>query len=834
MTLGVQAQPVPVVPTTWGVGSGPWLANDNLARGAAYNPATGHFLIASRTGSLQIAALNAADGTSAGSLNVTGISGGTFPLNLVGASTDGQIFAANLVTAASASAPLKIYRWADEEAAPQVVYEGAPSGMRFGDSFAVWGTGDEVYIYVSGSANTAIAEFVWNGTALSEPRLIPVPAGTARGGIARGAGGNTLWINGSGTTLREIDRQTGALVREIPGTLSPSAYMIPATFTIEGRRFVVSGIRNPEVDADVIDVTTPGQERVVARLARFGATANANATGAIAYDAQRNQLLVFGTNNGAAAYSMDLLLPPVLGAPTWAISAGAPATPWFANDNNTRGGAYNPATDNFIVVSRSGGLNMRIVHAGTGEVLGTMDVTGITGGTFVLSNIGITPDGQIFGANLTVNPETSPVRIYRWRHERARPELVFSGTLPGPRYGDAFNVYGSGNDVDLFVSGSGNDRIARLNWNGETVSVVASLQPQAGQPRGRFGLAPVAEDRMWINSPGHALALINSLTGEILREVSLTRAMAAGYLAAFTFDGRQYVATGPQFGVEEAFVILDVTTPGSEFVSARTPVLGTNANGNASGAASWDFRRNNLLVLGTNNAFGSVSVGPDAAAPAPVASLIVAPPDRASVTVAGDPNAEITVSWTPARGRGTEAFTYRWQLTVPGEEDDPFEVDGLPGPSLTFTVGQLNDLLREAGIEVGQSLTVIHRAVAVSELDTLAGPWSFATFTRGSVVSTDEPALAAEFGVEGLYPNPARGAATLRYNLPAEAVVAVEVYDNLGRRVLRTAEAAVGAGAGRTLALDTSGLAAGVYVWRLTADTGTETLQQTGRMTVVR
>ncbi len=66
-----------------------------------------------------------------------------------------------------------------------------------------------------------------------------------------------------------------------------------------------------------------------------------------------------------------------------------------------------------------------------------------------------------------------------------------------------------------------------------------------------------------------------------------------------------------------------------------------------------------------------------------------------------------------------------------------------------------------------------------------------------------------------VYPNPARGAATLSVRLAAPATVRVAVYDALGRLVAQT-EAAAGVGT-TPVPLDLSGLPSGLYIARVTA-----------------
>ncbi|MEM1044171.1 MAG: DUF4397 domain-containing protein [Bacteroidota bacterium] len=102
-----------------------------------------------------------------------------------------------------------------------------------------------------------------------------------------------------------------------------------------------------------------------------------------------------------------------------------------------------------------------------------------------------------------------------------------------------------------------------------------------------------------------------------------------------------------------------------------------------------------------------------------------------------------------------------------------------------------------------------------------------------SVSAEDGTALPTAFALQGTYPNPFATQMTVRYDLPADARVGLEVYDTLGRRVLALAPQPVAAGRGRTLTVDAA-LPSGVYLYRLSAETATETTVETGRVTVVR
>ena len=94
--------------------------------------------------------------------------------------------------------------------------------------------------------------------------------------------------------------------------------------------------------------------------------------------------------------------------------------------------------------------------------------------------------------------------------------------------------------------------------------------------------------------------------------------------------------------------------------------------------------------------------------------------------------------------------------------------------------------------------------------------------------------LPEEFALKGNYPNPiSSGQATIEMDLPSKASVTVEVYNTLGQKV-QTVERSMAAGTGQTVRVDGSRLASGQYFYRVRADLGDSTTEETGQITVVR
>src|SRR5688500_11270197 len=102
---------------------------------------------------------------------------------------------------------------------------------------------------------------------------------------------------------------------------------------------------------------------------------------------------------------------------------------YLTTDNTQRGIAFNPVTGHLLLVNRAGGLSIHVLDAATGEEIlddqgaaKLLDITGILGGTFAASMIGVTDDGVIYAANLTTDTQqatsgTGPFKIYRWADE---------------------------------------------------------------------------------------------------------------------------------------------------------------------------------------------------------------------------------------------------------------------------------------------------------------------------------------------------------------------------------------------------------------------------------
>src|SRR6266480_1849809 len=80
------------------------------------------------------------------------------------------------------------------------------------------------------------------------------------------------------------------------------------------------------------------------------------------------------------------------------LAPGEGGYTFLGTANNERGIAY--GNGHLYLVSRNGGNFIRILDQGTGADLGSLNTSGISGGTFLVNMAGVGGDGAIYVANL--------------------------------------------------------------------------------------------------------------------------------------------------------------------------------------------------------------------------------------------------------------------------------------------------------------------------------------------------------------------------------------------------------------------------------------------------
>ncbi len=265
---------------------------------------------------------------------------------------------------------------------------------------------------------------------------------------------------------------------------------------------------------------------------------------------------------------------------------------WFGTDTE-RGFAYGyvGGNDRLYVVSRSNGVMVKILDAQTGNDVGDLITTGISGGTFALNDIEVSDDGTIFGCNLTTDANTSAFKVYKWTSETANPVEVLSFTTSTTvRLGDKFTVVGSASDnsLTMYAASSSNNKVYKFtttdNGNSFTASEI-TLQGVSTNPGSTPAVWVLPDGTFWVNGQGINPrrfnpdgTVIDTIPGSIIPTNSnAMRSLSAG--------GRTLVAVFVSGITNHNLRFVDVSNVGSYNASfeAMTSLLGGSSNLNATG-----------------------------------------------------------------------------------------------------------------------------------------------------------------------------------------------------------------------------------------------------------
>ncbi len=326
-----------------------WLTTDNFERGMALNPVTGNLLVVTRLDGAQVRVVDSETGdevidpdTSSPKLLAlsdpdTGVSisvGNPFVLSKIAVAEDGAIYAANLTTN-SANVSFRVYRWADEDANPELVYEGDPSNgnadvnnLRWGDSLTVKGSGEDTVILIGSWANSTLFSMLKpNGS--GQFTATPISHGVTPGSVRMLAfgEGNILYASHPGAELHEFefDTDTGALTllrsfggAIISGGIGPMAVGsgdgLPLLITLNAfSREVLIYNRN--------HLTTEWTVLPIETVSTATTNPNGNAAGEVIFTCGRIYALT--TNNGIMA--LEIPMDPVVeDFGTWIANFGLP------------------------------------------------------------------------------------------------------------------------------------------------------------------------------------------------------------------------------------------------------------------------------------------------------------------------------------------------------------------------------------------------------------------------------------------------------------------------------------------------------------------------------
>ncbi|AFH48558.1 Hypothetical protein IALB_0846 [Ignavibacterium album JCM 16511] len=498
--------------------------------------------------------------------------------------------------------------------------------------------------------------------------------------------------------------------------------------------------------------------------------------------------------------------PPLI--QMWQRSVATSNLPsWFGADTE-RGLAYGKTSDvteaindRVYVVSRSGGvLNVRILDAATGNDIGTLNTTGISGGTFALNDIGVTEDGKIIGANLTANASTSALKFYYWNNESSVPDTLFTYLGDAVRLGDKFTVVGnySAGTAEIWAASAttGQHKVYKWTMSGgvfNRVPQVILCSDNLATAIGSAAVGPLPNGDFYWNANGQNARKYQAngtLIGIIPGTIISTGTNAIRYLGSVGSD--EYLAVFAYGSGNNNARILRIPNgdPTAAVLYGVTPTLGSATNTNGTGDV--DFKVNNdltvtVFVLATNNGIGAYTT--DASIPVELTGFVANVIER-----------DVLLNWSTA----TETNNLGFEVERKTSDNNSWKKIAFIKSAGTTTEPQ-QYTFRDARLESGS----YSYRLKIVDFD--------GTFSYSQEVEV-EIGIPQQYALSQNYPNPFNPATRIDYQLPFDAKVQIELYSITGEKVATLVSSDISAGY-HTIELNAStlNLASGVYFYRINA-----------------
>lgn len=269
---------------------------------------------------------------------------------------------------------------------------------------------------------------------------------------------------------------------------------------------------------------------------------------------------------------------------------------YLSAGDTQRGMAY--GNGHLYLVNRNVANSILRLDPSTGSDLGSpLNLTGISGGTFVISKIAVAGDGSIYAGNLTTSTATSAYKIYRWANDAAAPTTAFSGTtISGVRIGDStLGVAGTGTSLRLYsgfaasptVTGNNGYAIIDPVLNSSVQVGFVGTPPNAGDFR--LGLTIGPSGQVWGNQGSQALreTSFSGTSGTLLGTATGLISVAERPMAYTLLNGIPLLAT---ISTGDSTVrVYDATNPlALTLLGSKNNTSGTlTANGNGTGDVAW-------------------------------------------------------------------------------------------------------------------------------------------------------------------------------------------------------------------------------------------------------
>uniref|UniRef100_A0A7V3E878 Secretion system C-terminal sorting domain-containing protein n=1 Tax=Ignavibacterium album TaxID=591197 RepID=A0A7V3E878_9BACT len=493
--------------------------------------------------------------------------------------------------------------------------------------------------------------------------------------------------------------------------------------------------------------------------------------------------------------------------PIWQRTVATTNLPtWFGTDTE-RGLAFGKTSDGteavndrVFVVSRSGGVFVRILDAATGNDVGTLNTTGISGGTFALNDIGVTEDGKIIGANLTTNASLTAFKFYIWNNETSVPDTLFTYLGDAVRLGDKFTVVGnySAGTAEIWAASAttGQHKVYKWTMSGglfNPVPQVIQCSDNLTSAISNAAVGPLPNGDFYWNANGQNARKYQAngtLIGIISTSIVGTGSNAIRYLGTVGSD--EYVAVFTYGTGNNNVKVLKIPNgnPTAAVLYGATPTMGAVTNSSGSGDVDFQFNNDltvNIFALTTNNGLGAYRT--DANIPVELTNFVANVVDR-----------DVLLNWSTA----TEINNLGFEVERKASDNGSWSKLAFIKSAGTTTEPQQYSY-KDSRLESGK----YSYRLKIVDLD--------GTYSYSDVVEV-EIGIPNQYALSQNYPNPFNPTTRIDYQLPFDAKVQIELYSITGEKVATLVNGDFSAGY-HTYELNASrlNLSSGVYFYRISA-----------------
>ncbi|WP_439131933.1 CHRD domain-containing protein [Polaribacter sp.] len=187
----------------------------------------------------------------------------------------------------------------------------------------------------------------------------------------------------------------------------------------------------------------------------------------------------------------------------------------------------------------------------------------------------------------------------------------------------------------------------------------------------------------------------------------------------------------------------------------------------------------------------------------PKAASITSPVDNASLTINDDADTPFQVTWDAATDSNNDLLVYTFQLATDETFTNLLVNNKVAALSFDSDNAVINTILEDAGVAMGNSITLYHRVMASDGSVSTASNSLTLELTRDAALRTNDESIN-QFQ---LYPNPVNNVLNIRMDSNQSSDLSIVLYDVSGRRLYKT-----NTKQNNTLKVDFTSFNTGIYV----------------------